>query len=414
MDHSSIFLWDKVKRNTPSRYWKMLVKQVTGACSKTCILCQSGWEISNLTLKLFLRKVLMKISDVSFHLNHHPYQWWKSSLRPSYKTRSRLQTKLQKIWNQILEEPSVNLIRLTSIKLRLIRNSISRHCSLDFACIILWFLVEPNSDRKDGQESTTTMMVIWEFVVKFSITTWQVSRKFLTLIYSICMVKSCMVAISQTTGTEERTTLTLRNWSDHKSWKTCNWQCHKVSDHQIQPRRQESNMKPRSMNYLQRTPTCSGFIQMQKLDTWQILVRVFASQFCNAPEVAEVAVAARRMSKSMNLLSNSWINCHNSSTWSNFDQKPKRELHMLSYVCKNAREWILLSSQLDQALKILMLVWRAHSISLKTWRSLLNLCSSTKFQLCGRNMHMQARNPYLRGSMIYLRESISLKNTARN
>jgi len=263
----SIFLWVKVRRSMPSNALRMLVKQATGSCSRMCISWLIGWRTLNSTLRLSLKRERTMISDASFHLSHHPYHIWKSFLSLFYRTLSRLQTKLQRILSPTLGEPSVNSIKLISRKPKPTKSLTLRLCYSDFACTTLSFSVELNLALKDGQGSTITTMVTWEFAVKSCTTTWQHMRRYHILIFNISTVRSCMVVTLQTTGTGELTRHILKSWSDQPSWRTCSWQCLKVSDRPTRLRPVAISMRPRLMNCHLRILTCSVFTRMPKLVT---------------------------------------------------------------------------------------------------------------------------------------------------
>ena len=92
------------------------------------ISCRTGWKILREILKLLLMRVLMKILDASFHLNHHPFLIWKSSQSLFFRIPWRLPMKLQQILNLISSRLSLSSIKVILIMQRLI--NIQRRATL--------------------------------------------------------------------------------------------------------------------------------------------------------------------------------------------------------------------------------------------------------------------------------------------
>lgn len=227
-------------------------------------------------------------SFASSQLSLHLWITWSGFLRLFFKMHWRFQMRPLQILNQTSRRPMTNLMDHILKRQRPTNTmSLKLFCSA-YACIIRSLLEERNSVSKDGQENSTSTMVTWLSAVMCCTTTFPVMNWYHTLIFNICMVRSCMVVTLQTTMIDVSTILTSKSWLDLKSSRTWISLLLLASGHQILRRMKESSMSVTLINCHQRSLSCSVSIQMLKSAIWLHRERPCSSPFCNAPAEAEV------------------------------------------------------------------------------------------------------------------------------
>ena len=103
------------------------------------------------------------------------------------------------------------------------------------------------------------------------------------MILNIFLEKLCMEVILLTLGIEEQIILIYKFLLNLNYYKIAT--CHKDLTHQIQQRLIMKDINNTlKQNYLLNLQFCSDFIQMQKLDILQLLVKQFSKQYCQHKE----------------------------------------------------------------------------------------------------------------------------------
>lgn len=243
--------------------WNNKLLKVIGFSCKIAILCLTGCLILKENLMKPLQ-LLIKISDVSYHLNHQENLKVISFHRLFFKTVLRLLTKHQLHSKIIWTELSVTSIKKESM---LVVNQPSSKLSYSlFVSIIPSFLVEESSVLKVSLLLMSLMKVILINAQTSLPIIWRNSKLSHTKIWNTFSEKLCTVVISPIPGIEEPTLHISKDWSKKILWLTVTLYNHSVP--QIQTNMTMRSIKKLSkLNYPKKPHKYLVSIQTQKLVT---------------------------------------------------------------------------------------------------------------------------------------------------